>query len=382
MIQRDAKASSPGGGVGGVVKTAGGSRNISLQALRGAAACSVMIYHASHFTTQKTGALWLEEAFSSRLGLYGVLVFFVLSGFLMEGAVRRYDATTFVLHRFVRLYPTYWVLFFLFFLIQSFRIGTWDVVPWKALTLLPLGEMFRPLHAEWTLLYEVFFYAICAVACVWKRVYPPVLLVWLTIVAVAFFAFGQYGTSMQPTLLQIPFSVWNVGFICGSLGGIRNRSKWRSDPALLWLAGVSLVLLGELAMPGTKLFLAGPGFTCIVVALVRAPRMTEPGIGMRVMFLLGEYSYGLYLAHALSIQLVLVYLPASLWSQPVAVFAGMIGVGLGVGILAGSIDVALYGVLKNRIDHWSRRRLAAREARAALTTADTAGAVSQPTEIA
>lgn len=330
----------------------GGSRNVPLQALRGVAASAVMVYHAAHFTALKTGAAWLEQVFSGRLGFYGVLVFFVLSGFLMEAAVRRYDARTFLLHRFARLYPTYWLLFVGLFLLQSIRLHAWETIPWTALTLLPLGEMMRPLHVEWTLLYEVFFYLVCAVFCLWRRVHLALLLIWLAVVAYAVFLHNQFGTAMQPNLVQIPFSAWNVGFICGSLAGFANRSFRTADPGTLWLCGFALVLLGELANPGPQLFLAGPGVACIVVALARSPGAegAHAGLGMRILFLLGEYSYGLYLAHSLSIQIVLQYVPESRLAEPVAVFAGMIGVGLAVGILAGSIDVRLYRFLKNRID--------------------------------
>ena len=325
---------------------------MSLQALRGVAASAVMIYHAAHFTALKTGAAWLELVFSGRLGFYGVLVFFVLSGFLMEGAVRRYDAKTFLMHRFARLYPTYWLLFLGLFLVQSIRLHAWETIPWAALTLLPLGEMARPLHVEWTLLYEVFFYAVCAALCLWRRVNLIVLLLWLGVVAYAVFERNQFGTAMQPTLIQIPFSAWNVGFICGSLAGFANRSFRSIEPGTLWLCGLALILLGELANPGAQLFLAGPGVACIVVALVRTPRdeSERVGLGMRILFLLGEYSYGLYLAHSLSIQIVLQYVPEPRLAEPVAVFAGMIGVGLAVGIVAGSIDVRLYRFLKSRID--------------------------------
>jgi len=278
----------------------------------------------------------------------------------MEGAVRRYDARTFLLHRFARLYPTYWLLFVCFFFVQSIRLHSWESVPWKALTLLPLGEMMRPLHVEWTLLYEVFFYGVCAVLCFWRRAHFAVLLAWLAVVASAVFWHNQFGTAMQPTIVEIPFSAWNVGFICGSLAGFANRSRWKVEPSTLWLSGFALVLLSELTHPGTQLFVAGPGVACIVIALVRTPHVegASAGLGMRILFMLGEYSYGLYLAHSLSIQIVLQYIPDSRVSEPVAIFAGMIGVGLAVGILAGSLDVVLYRFLKNWIDNRHRARLA------------------------
>ena len=340
------------------------NRDISLQALRGVAACCVLVYHAAHFTALRASAPWLEELFISRFGFYGVLVFFVLSGFLMESAIRRYDAKTFALHRFARLYPTYWLIFACAFFAQSARAGAWGEIPWKALTLLPLGEMTRPLGVEWTLLYEVFFYMVCTLLCVWRRAHLPVLLVWLFVVAIAVFYFRQFGTTMQPTFAEIPFSALNIAFICGGLAGHLNRRVTTLDPGGLWLAGLALIMLAKLVGSGPDLFLTAPGMACIVLALVRGHRADAraPGLFLRGLFLLGECSYGLYLAHLLTVQIALQYVPADRWSQPGTVFVGVVGAGLTVGLLAGVVDVMLYRTVKGWIDRSVRQRAPARAA--------------------
>jgi exopolysaccharide production protein ExoZ len=342
----------------------GANRDISLQALRGIAACCVLVYHAAHFTAIRTGAPWLEELFISRFGFYGVLVFFVLSGFLMESAIRRYDAKTFALHRFARLYPTYWLICACFFLAKSVRAGAWVEIPWKTLTLLPLGEMSRPLGVEWTLLYEVFFYMVCTLLCVWRRAHLPVMVVWLFVVAIAVFFYRQFGTTMQPTFAEIPFSAMNVAFICGGLAGHLNRRLTTLDPGALWLGGLALIMLAKLAATGPDMFLTAPGITCVILALVRGHRADArpPGVFMRALFLLGECSYGIYLAHVLTVQVVLQYVPADGWSLPGAVFVGVTFAGLTVGLLAGGVDVMLYRSLKAWIDRRVRRHAPAGDA--------------------
>ena len=346
----------------------GANRDISLQALRGIAACCVLVYHAAHFTAIRGGAPWLEELFISRLGFFGVLVFFVLSGFLMESAIRRYDAKTFALHRFARLYPTYWLICACFFLAKSVRAGAWVEIPWKAMTLLPLGEMSRPLGVEWTLLYEVFFYMVCTLLCVWRRAHLPVMVVWLVVVAIAVFFYRQFGTTMQPTFAEIPFSAMNVAFICGGLAGHLNRRLTRLDPWALWLGGLALIMLAKPVATGPDMFLTAPGIACVILALVRGHRANArpPGLFMRALFLLGECSYGLYLAHFLTVQVVLQYVPADLWSHPGAVFAGVTFAGLTVGLLAGVVDVMLYRSLKGWIDRSARQHVLAGDAANAL----------------
>jgi peptidoglycan/LPS O-acetylase OafA/YrhL len=66
----------------------------------------------------------------------------------------------------------------------------------------------------------------------------------------------------------------------------------------------------------------------------------------------GECSYGIYLAHSLAIQIALQAMSDSKLAHPVAIFASVLGVGLGVGLLAGAADLALY----RRLKRWADRR--------------------------
>jgi peptidoglycan/LPS O-acetylase OafA/YrhL len=342
-------------------------RNMGLQALRGLAASSVVIYHAAHYTNVRLNSPWLEDIFNGNFGYYGVLIFFVLSGFLMESAVRRYSPGKFLLHRCARLYPTYWALFLCIYLAQAARLHSFDSIPWASLSLLPLGPRVAPLGVEWTLLYEVFFYAVCALLCFRRQLFPLVLLAWSAIVLDAIFRHAQFGTVMQPTLAQMPFSLWNLGFICGGLAGAINRTFLLPEPAQLWLIGLALFLFGFIMGPAMRIFFAGPGIACVVIALTRWPdhaAASPSGLPMRILVLLGEYSYGIYLAHAMSIQIVLQYVPES--SDPLHVYATMLGVGLAAGIAAGMLDVVLYRRLKAWID--ARLESAAETKQSAIAT--------------
>jgi peptidoglycan/LPS O-acetylase OafA/YrhL len=333
-------------------------RNLTLQALRAVAAGAVLLFHAAYYSGLRTGAPWLVGIPGNNLGSYGVLAFFVLSGFLMEAAVRRYDRLTFALHRVARLYPTFWLVCAAFFLIQSARFGGWEDVHWKALTLLPFGEVARPLAVEWTLVYELFFYGVCTLVCLRPRAHLFLLLAWLAVIALAFFGFRGFGTTGQPTVAQIPFSALNVGFICGGLAGHVNRSRLRL-PAAAWLtAGLLIMLLPRLAPTRADLFASDLGMGCIVLGLARAQLRAPAALApLRWLAALGDRSYGLYLAHCLAIQIALNYVPATL--PPLLVYAAMVVFGLAVGSAVGSVDVALYRWLKRRIDRARSGRLPA-----------------------
>jgi peptidoglycan/LPS O-acetylase OafA/YrhL len=208
---------------------------------------------------------------------------------------------------------------------------------------------------------------VCALLCFRRQLFPLVLLAWSAIVLDAIFRHAQFGTVMQPTLAQMPFSLWNLGFICGGLAGAINRTFLLPEPAQLWLIGLALFLFGFIMGPAMRIFFAGPGIACVVIALTRWPdhaAASPSGLPMRILVLLGEYSYGIYLAHAMSIQIVLQYVPES--SDPLHVYATMLGVGLAAGIAAGMLDVVLYRRLKAWID--ARLESAAETKQSAIAT--------------
>lgn len=327
-------------------------RSASLQVLRGLAALAVVLYHAAHYAVLNGAPAAIETVFSGTLAYFGVITFFVLSGFLMQGAVQRYRPLPFLLHRAARLYPTYWLVFLVFFVIQSLRAGALETLPWKALTLLPVAVPGRPLAVEWTLVYEVFFYAVCTLLARWPRLHLPAMLLWLGAIVLAVRSGNPAAYASPPTFEGIVFSVWNLGFICGGLAGHANRWLRGVRVETLWLVAIALLLVAALdgALRGQVLTCSAIGLV-VIAAARRGERATVPATPHRVLYLLGDWSYGLYLAHCLAIQIALQYIdPARLTAQPLTIVAGLVGVGLAAGIVAGSVDVRLYRALKARID--------------------------------
>ncbi|MGB3494774.1 MAG: acyltransferase [Elainellaceae cyanobacterium] len=85
------------------------SRILELDALRGLAALSVVGYH---YTTRYNDIYGHTSDFFYRLpaGRYGVLLFFMISGFVILMSLQRTQRSLdFIVGRLARLYPTYWV---------------------------------------------------------------------------------------------------------------------------------------------------------------------------------------------------------------------------------------------------------------------------------
>jgi exopolysaccharide production protein ExoZ len=141
---------------------------VSIQALRAIAALLVFWGHAILTLDPKVGA-----EFPTFYGPFGVDLFFVISGFVMvysseplfgqAGAPIKFFA-----RRIARIVPPYWA---------ATAILVWFVVPYAS-TKAVLGSLFFAPHLPseapllfvgWTLIFEMFFYAVFAIALLAKR---------------------------------------------------------------------------------------------------------------------------------------------------------------------------------------------------------------------
>ena len=89
-------------------------RLLELDALRGIAAISVVIYHFCYRYPELYGGNQFNLAF---LGKYGVPFFFIISGFVIFWTLDRLKKPVdFIVSRFSRLYPIYWICLTITFL--------------------------------------------------------------------------------------------------------------------------------------------------------------------------------------------------------------------------------------------------------------------------
>lgn len=132
------------------------NRLLELDALRGIAAISVMIFHYS--ISQNAGKLGWEF----RYGVTGVDLFFMISGFVITLSIQKIQKwQDFAVFRFARLYPTFWscllitTLFLLFY-----EPGSLTIAQFLAnLTMFPVYFGIENVdQVYWTLLVEMIFY--------------------------------------------------------------------------------------------------------------------------------------------------------------------------------------------------------------------------------
>src|SRR5690606_13454882 len=191
----------------------------------------------------------------SRLGWLGVILFFVISGFIMVAVTGegRFSAPAFLRRRFIRVVPMYWGATLLAAALallapQMFKTTVYDTGQ-LLLSLLfvpfynPASGGIHPLYKlGWTLNYEIFFYLCFALLAFFGA---RARVVWLTLGFTALALLGmllepgaavaQFYTSFMP--LAFCAGVW-LGLLTleGKLGRLPRQALYGA--ALLGLAGL------------------------------------------------------------------------------------------------------------------------------------------------
>lgn len=132
------------------------NRLLELDALRGLAALSVVVFH---FTINENAA---KLGWEFRYGVTGVDIFFIISGFVIFLTIQKVRKwQDFAVSRLARLYPTFWACVF----ITAAFVYAYqpDLITWKVLlanlTMFPVYFGIENLDGVyWTLLVEMVFY--------------------------------------------------------------------------------------------------------------------------------------------------------------------------------------------------------------------------------
>lgn len=324
-----------------------------LQALRGYAALSVMIGHA---VKEWAATYSVDPPFDVTPLLYGVDIFFVISGFIMYRTSRELFAApggvrTFALKRLLRIVPLYWLfttlmvatLFVLGGHVRSTEFDTWNVI--SSYLFIPSerpgGRIAPVLSLGWTLNYEMFFYAIFAAALVFPRRLGVSLLV-ATIVGLV-----VYGAVFQPSLVAVRF--WTSSIILEFAGGvvlaamIDRRAPLGVSLALIG-AGALLLASGVFGLASGLPRCVGGGIPAalLVAGVALLPRAQDDRVPSWAT-LLGDSSYALYLGHRFVLRAATIVFTG----LPLSSAAGLLVYSVTVTVVAVAMSIVVY--------HWLER---------------------------
>jgi exopolysaccharide production protein ExoZ len=322
-----------------------------LQYLRAIAAISVVLCHASYYLMAARGDAWLWNIFA-RAGLFGVMLFFAISGYLMAQLAPGATSLRFMAHRLIRIYPPYWLAAFL--IVVATRGA---VQPIAAALFLAPGNTFYVLGVEWTLPFELTFYLIvCGVIALQAQRWLPWLgLGWILAILVGAVLWPGLQQGQFPLLLNLPMSTYCLPFAGGLLVPTAIRRGW-VGPATPVL-GLCAAAANE-AMPNAVVGFASMTLGCVllVAAAVRPQDPLDRPHPNFALAALGDWSYALYLIHVPIIRAMDATLPVTtpLYAQWFATVAAPIA----CAVAFGKVDLWLYRVLKRRVDRAGQPALA------------------------
>jgi peptidoglycan/LPS O-acetylase OafA/YrhL len=288
---------------------------LNIQALRGIAALLVVCFHLVPIEEKYGVGISVLPIFFKH-GMFGVDLFFVISGFIMTSITKGQfqsasNASNFLYHRVSRIYPAYWfysALVLIVFLIRPEWVNNAQGNQVNILSSFLLWpESTLPLiNVGWTLIHEVYFYIVFSILLLFlseKRL-GLALFLWGVVVVVA-----NVRAVFNNPVLNIVTHPLTLEFIAGCFLAIyfRKDTGWKFAVILaISSAIVSIVLAGlnksEIPSGWWRVGIYGVPAAAILYCLVVAER--ENIVLNRYLAKLGDASYSIYLAHVLVLSAV------------------------------------------------------------------------------
>ena len=275
----------------------GGLRLKELDALRGIAALSVLLFHYANQYQQTYHHLG-KIPFTFEVGKYGVQLFFVISGFVIFWTLDRTRRVgDFVLNRFARLYPAYWASLAITVALVAIAglpnqgVGAWDIL--LNITMFPDFLSAKAVDGSyWTLQIELFFYA---QMLLWYQVGALRRIRWVIagwlVLATVYAVASLRGTPLSYTIRELLIVRYAHCFAVGILM-YQMRSAGRLSAAD-WLLVAGAHLVSWLTWGPVETFVLG---MCTgLFLLMNAGRLGV--LANRPLIFLGGISYALYLLH-------------------------------------------------------------------------------------
>ena len=151
----------------------------NLDTLRAFATISVVLQHFCHVYGYQI------PFFNANGGWFGLQLFFILSGYLIIQSAEKYSAKVYFIHRTLRIFPAYLIIFLLACWYLGFlSISKISAEPLEFLMNLLLLQHISPnalihydaLHVTWTLTVELFWYIFAFIFAGSLRRFPEVIL--------------------------------------------------------------------------------------------------------------------------------------------------------------------------------------------------------------
>ncbi|WP_420132197.1 acyltransferase family protein [Rhodopseudomonas sp.] len=284
-----------------------------IQALRALAANAVLLAHLTVIEKKYNhGAALLPGWFDG--GVFGVDVFFVISGFIMASLTRR-SWHSFAAARAIRILPPYW-FYTTLVLVASLIKPQWvnsalDQAPsiWRSYLLIP-GSTFPLLAVGWTLIHEAYFYVVFALILALRLPYVAAIAGWSALIGAVWLLMpAEAGNAAAFPVLALAVNPLTFEFIGGVLVALALRRFGARYPAVVLALGAA-ALMASIGLTSDRMSLTYGHGLWLRIVLIGLPcaaivygvaglelhqRLALPAWILR----LGDASYSTYLAHVL-----------------------------------------------------------------------------------
>ena len=324
---------------------------ISIQLMRAIAAMSVVYFHNQP---------------SLQFGIFGVDIFFVISGFVMAMVTaQNTDPRAFLLNRIIRIVPLYWILttgLVFVALVKPSLLGstTFNITNYlKSILFIPYFKesgLLQPfLNVGWTLNYEMLFYVCMTTGLALSKRWHIAITIGLLLIL--HLAFGRYA---EDRVLNAFFGNMKIfEFVLGIFAFFIYRSGLCNKiPTLILIASCialyALMLNLEILYPTVEsLYTFGiPSFFLILfsVQLESAVRASSPLSYFAKS--IGDSSYAIYLSHVYVFEFIrrvlINYVDILKDSVFLSVLCGLIGAIIVGKLIYTIIDMPFHRYLKSK----------------------------------
>jgi peptidoglycan/LPS O-acetylase OafA/YrhL len=331
------------------IETPKRAQNYRLQYLRAIAASSVVLYHSSYWLKTIRHQAAEFNIFFGWFGVFGVQLFFAISGLLMARLAGGITPGRFLTHRIIRIYPIYWLTALVAFLAfkathlpQALAFNPWT------LALAPGFEDGYALGVEWTLPFEISFYLLITIIIVThlQKYIPLIAWIWLCLIFGSMLLHLSAPPTNFPMLPGLLLTAHCAPFAAGLLAPSAIKHNL-IPPGAGWV-GVGLTIAVNFApFVALQSFLFAFGCFLLVASASRPRKEAEPKpIGWLASF--GDWSYALYLCHVPIILILFNLAPSRvndhvLWGTTLALIFLFTS-------LWGRVDILFHKKLKRAID--------------------------------
>ena len=291
----------------------------NIQALRGVAVLGVILVHLTKIEEKYFHGNTILPGFL-HIGISGVDLFFVISGFVMVTITRglfqnRSALYGFFYNRTTRIYPLYWFYSLLALMVFLIRPGMVNSSQGSHVNIIAsfllLPQDIAPLiMVGWTLIHEMYFYLVFAVLLLFpERWLLPLLIIW-----------GVVAIGIVPELeltgnpfIAVATSPFTLEFIAGCVIAYTYFIKKYNSSVLhyfiivslvWWLVGYGIFVVETHALEPLsvwiRILIFGIPATLVVFSLVNIERE----MGQKLpnwLILIGNASFSIYLSHILVI---------------------------------------------------------------------------------